>query len=48
MEIYTILHTCINTKGDHDEANGRVIGVYSEKDMAIKQAAGLKQQRRLM
>lgn len=38
MEIYTILHTCINTKGDHDEANGRIIGVYSERHMAIKQA----------
>lgn len=38
MELYTILHTCINTKGDHDEANGRVIGVYSKKDMAINQA----------
>lgn len=38
MEIYTILHTCINTKGDHDEANGRIIGVYSNRDTAIKQA----------
>lgn len=33
MEIYTILHTCINSKGDHDEANGRMIGVYYEKDI---------------
>jgi len=38
MEIYTILHTCINAKGDHDEANGRIIGVYSERNLAIKQA----------
>lgn len=38
MEIYTILHTFINTKGKHDEANGRIIGAFSEKDTAIKHA----------
>lgn len=36
--IYTIVYTVINTKGEHDEANARVIGVYSNEDAAIKQA----------
>ena len=36
--IYTIVHTVINTTGEHDEANARVIGVYSNENAAIKQA----------
>lgn len=34
--IYTIVHTVINTKGEHDEANARVIGAYSDQSIAIK------------
>lgn len=34
--IYTIVHTVINTKGEHDEANARIIGSYSHQSIAIK------------
>ena len=36
--IYTIVHTVINNKGKNDEANARVIGAYSDRNVAIKQA----------
>ena len=26
--IYTIVNTVINTKGEHEEANARIIGAY--------------------
>lgn len=36
--IYIIVHTVINTKGEHEEANARVIGAYSDQHVAIKKA----------
>ena len=36
--IYTIVHTVINTNGEYDEANARVIGAYSDQSIAIKRA----------
>lgn len=33
--LYTIVHTVINNKGEHPEANARVLGVYSNEDVAI-------------
>lgn len=27
--LYTIVHTVINNKGEHPEANARVLGIYS-------------------
>ena len=36
--LYTIVHTVINTRGRHPEANARVLGIYSNEELAIKEA----------
>ena len=36
--LYTIVHTVINNKGEHQEANARVLGIYSNEEHAIKEA----------
>ena len=36
--LYTIVHTVINNKGEHPEANARVLGIYSDENVAIKEA----------
>ena len=33
--LYTIVHTVINNKGEHPEANARVLGIYSNEDVEI-------------
>lgn len=36
--VYIIVHSVINTKGNNEEANARIIGCYSQESIAIKQA----------
>ena len=36
--LYTIVHTVINNKEEHLEANARVLGIYSNEDAAINEA----------
>lgn len=36
--LYTIVHTVINNRGEHPEANARVLGIYSNEDVAIIEA----------
>ena len=36
--LYTIVHTVINTRGRHPEANAKVLGIYSNEELAIKEA----------
>lgn len=36
--LYTIVHTVINNKEEHPEANARVLGIYSDENVAIKEA----------
>lgn len=36
--LYTVIHTVINNGGIHPEANARVLGVFSDRVTAIKEA----------
>ena len=37
--LYTVVHTVINNQGSHPEANARVLGVFSNKETALNEAA---------
>lgn len=36
--LYTVVHTVINNQGKHPESNARVLGIYSDENVAIKEA----------
>lgn len=36
--LYTIVHTVINKKGEHPEANASVLGIFSDRETAIQEA----------
>lgn len=36
--LYTIVHTVVNTRGRHPEANATILGIYSNEELAIKEA----------
>ena len=36
--LYTVIHTMINNGGIHPEANARVLGIFSDKEIAIQEA----------
>lgn len=36
--LYTVIHTMVNNRGTHPEANAYVLGVFSDEATAIKEA----------
>lgn len=36
--LYTVVHTVINNQGKYPESNARVLGIYSNEDVAINEA----------
>lgn len=40
--LYTIVHTVINNKGEHSEANARVLGIYSNEMLLLMKRKNTK------